>query len=80
MVTSSSGRESLPPQGYGVVVVPPGPRPSLDLDSATIDPKDFAGFDGGRKKRLVVRAFIVIILLAIVAVVATTLLSYSGPR
>jgi hypothetical protein len=75
---SSTGR-SLPPQGYGVMVVPPGPRPSIDLDSIAIGPDDYAGFDGGRKKKLVVRVVIVLMLVIIVGVVVSTILSYSGP-
>lgn len=75
---SSSGR-SLPPQGYGVVVVPPGPRPSIDLDSVAIGPDDYAAFDGGRKKKIVVRVVIAVLLLVIVGVVLSTILSYAGP-
>jgi hypothetical protein len=73
---------SLPPQGspqgYGVTVSTI-PRPSLDLDNVTLDPHDFAGFDGGRRKKLVVRLIVVVILLGVAAVVISTLLSYSGP-
>jgi hypothetical protein len=74
----SSGRPSLPPQGYGVVVVPPAVRASLDLEGVTLRDDDIAGFDGGRRKRMVVKVVAILMLLIAIAAVTMTILSHSG--
>ena len=73
-----SGRPSLSPQGYGVVVVSPAVRASLDLEGVTLGRDEIAGFDGGRKKRMVVKVVAVLMLLIAIAAVTLTIMSHSG--
>lgn len=66
---------SLPPTGtYGVTVME-SIRPKLDLDA--VGDVDIAGFDGGRRKRMVGIAVVIIMLLIIAGVVTMTLASHA---
>jgi len=66
-------RGSIPPQGYGVAVRS-APRASLDLDA--VGPVDVAGFDGGRRQKLVGRIVVALILLVFLGVVLMSILSH----
>ena len=68
-------RGSVAPQGYGVTVMNPTPRPSLDLES--VGAVDITGFDGGRAKRRVASTVVILMLLIIAGAVTMTVLSHS---
>jgi hypothetical protein len=75
---TTSARPSLPATGYGVVVVPPAVRASLDLEGVSFSADEMKGFDGGKSKRRVV-TFVVVVLLAVaIFAVTMTILSHSG--
>lgn len=74
---SQSIRPKGSPEGYGVSVTP-SMRPSLDLEGITVGKDEIAAFDGGRKKKRVVKIVAVLMLLIAIAAVTLTILSQSG--
>lgn len=68
---------SLPPTGFGVAVVPKGPRSSIDLEAIAKQPVGDMDFPGG-SKRLVGRVVVALMLLAVVAAIVMTILSHQS--
>jgi hypothetical protein len=77
-VISPSGHASLPPQGYGVVVAAPVIRESLDLEGVSFGADELKGFDGGARKRMIVKIVAFLMILIAAGAVIATILSHQG--
>jgi hypothetical protein len=69
---------SIPPTGLGVVVVPPGPRPAIDLEAIAKQSAADIDFNPGGSKRMVGRVVVALMLLAVIGAVVMTILSHNG--
>lgn len=75
-----SVRPSMPATGLGIVVVPPGPRPAVDLEAIAKQPATDIEWNPAGSKRMVGRVVVVLMILAVGAAVVLTIMSHSGPR
>lgn len=75
-----SVRPSMPATGLGIVVVPPGPRPAIDLEAIAKQPTTDIEWNPAGNKRLVGRVVVVLMILAVGTAVVLTIMSHSGPH
>lgn len=75
-----SVRPSMPVTNLGIVVVPPGPRPAVDLEAIAKQPTTDIEWNPAGNKRMVGRVVVVLMILAVGAAVVLTIMSHSGPH